>query len=42
MNFSKPMLLAGQSAFWKCKGSYLQTAQRVGRWSDVVSIPVAG
>jgi hypothetical protein len=33
---------AGQSALWKYKDIYLQAAQRVGQWSDVVSIPVAG
>jgi hypothetical protein len=33
---------AGQSALWKYKGIYLQADQRVGQWSDVVSIPVAG
>ena len=33
---------AGQSALWKYKGIYLQSDQRVGQWSDVVSIPVAG
>jgi hypothetical protein len=32
----------GQSALWKYKGIYLQADQRVGQWSDVVSIPVAG
>jgi hypothetical protein len=31
---------AGQS--WKYKDIYLQADQRVGQWSDVVSIPVAG
>jgi hypothetical protein len=33
---------AGQSALWKYKGIYIQADQRVGQWSDVVSIPVAG
>jgi hypothetical protein len=33
---------AGQSALWKYKGIYLQGDDRVGQWSDVVSIPVAG
>jgi hypothetical protein len=32
----------GQSALWKYKGIYIQADQRVGQWSDVVSIPVAG
>ena len=32
----------GQSALWKYKGIYLQSDQRVGQWSDVVSLPVAG
>jgi len=32
---------AGQSALWKYKVIYLQADQRVGQWSDVVSIPVA-
>ena len=33
---------AGQSALCKYKAIYLQADQRVGQWSDVVSIPVAG
>ncbi len=33
---------AGQSALWKYKAIYLQSDQRVGLWSDVVSLPVAG
>lgn len=33
---------AGQSALWKYKGIYIQADQRVGQWSDVGSIPVAG
>jgi hypothetical protein len=37
-----PMPAAGQSALWKYKAIYLQADQRVGQWSDVVSIPVAG
>jgi len=36
------MPAAGQSALWKYKGIYLQADQRVGQWSDIVSIPVAG
>jgi hypothetical protein len=37
-----PMPAAGQSALWKYKSIYIQADQRVGQWSDVVSIPVAG
>jgi hypothetical protein len=37
-----PMPAAGQSALWKNKAIYLKADQRVGPWSDVVSIPVAG
>ena len=37
-----PMPAAGQSALWQYKGIYLQADQRVGQWSDVVSLPVAG
>ena len=33
---------AGQSALWKYKAIYRQGDDRVGQWSDVVSIPVAG
>ena len=36
-----PMPAAGQSPLWQYKGIYLQTGQRAGQWSDVVSIPVA-
>lgn len=32
----------GQSALWKYKAIYLQADQRVGLWSDIVSLPVAG
>ena len=32
----------GAGAVWKYKAIYLQAEQRVGQWSDVVSIPVAG
>lgn len=39
---TQPMPAAGQSALWKYKGIYLQADQRVGQWSDVVSLPVAG
>jgi hypothetical protein len=37
-----PMPAAGQSAFWNYKAIYLQGDDRVGQWSDAVSIPVAG
>jgi hypothetical protein len=37
-----PMPAAGQSALWKYKAIYRQGDERVGQWSDVVSIPVAG
>jgi hypothetical protein len=33
---------AGQSTLWKYKVNYRQGDDRVGQWSDVVSIPVAG
>ena len=33
---------AGQSALWKYKGIYRQGDDRVGQWSDVVSVAVAG
>lgn len=33
---------AGQSALWKYKAICLQGDDRVGQWSDMVSIPVAG
>jgi hypothetical protein len=33
---------AGQSALWKYKAIYRQGDDRVGQWSDVVSLPVAG
>ncbi|HEY5232195.1 MAG TPA: hypothetical protein VIK35_01495 [Verrucomicrobiae bacterium] len=36
------MPAAGQSALWKYKAIYRQGDDRVGQWSDVVSIPVAG
>jgi hypothetical protein len=39
---SAAMPPAGQSALWKYKGIYIQADQRVGQWSDVVSLPVAG
>lgn len=35
-------LPAGQGALWKYKGIYRQGDDRVGQWSDVVSIAVAG
>jgi hypothetical protein len=37
-----PMPAAGQSVLWKYKAIYRQGDDRVGQWSDVVSIPVAG
>ena len=37
-----PMPPAGQSALWKYKAIYKQGDDRVGQWSDVVNIPVAG
>jgi hypothetical protein len=37
-----PMSAVGQSALWKYKAIYHQDDDRVGQWSDVVSIPVAG
>jgi hypothetical protein len=39
---SQAMPAAGQSALWKYKAIYIQADQRVGQWSDVVSLPVAG
>jgi len=36
------MPTAGQSALWKYNGIYIQADQRAGKWSDVVSISVAG
>src|ERR1035437_2721423 len=33
---------AGQSALWKYKGIYLQADERVGQWSDIVSLAVNG
>lgn len=37
-----PLPPTGQSAVWKYKAIYHQGDERVGQWSDVVSIPVAG
>ena len=37
-----PLPAAGQSALWKYKGIYRQGDDRVGQWSDVVSVAVAG
>ena len=37
-----PLPATGQSALWKYKAIYRQGDDRVGQWSDVVSIPVAG
>src|ERR1035437_5843835 len=39
---SAPLPAAGQSALWKYKAIYRQADERVGQWSDVVSLPVAG
>lgn len=39
---TQPLPAAGQSALWKYKAIYRQGDDRVGQWSDVVSIPVAG
>ena len=39
---TQAMPAAGQSALWKYKAIYHQGDDRVGQWSDVVSIPVAG
>ena len=35
-------LPAGQAAIWKYKGIYLKRDERIGQWSDEVSITVAG
>jgi len=35
-------LPAGQSALWKYKAIYRLNDERVGQWSDVVSVAVAG
>jgi len=42
VNSLHPLPAAGQSALWKYKAIYLQADQRVGQWSNVASIPVAG
>ena len=39
---TQPFPAAGQSALWKYKAIYRQGDQRVGQWSDVVSVAVAG
>jgi hypothetical protein len=39
---TQPLPPAGQSALWKYKAIYRQGDARVGQWSDVVSLPVAG
>jgi hypothetical protein len=39
---TQPLPTAGQSAVWKYKAIYRQGDDRVGQWSDVVSLPVAG
>lgn len=37
-----PLPAAGQSALWKYMAIYKQNDDRVGQWSDVVSLAVAG
>ena len=37
----KPLLTAGKSALWKYKAIHHQGDERVGRWSDVLSLAVA-
>ena len=39
---TQPIPAAGQSALWQYNAIYHQGDDRVGQWSDVVSIPVAG
>jgi hypothetical protein len=39
---TQAMPAAGQSALWKYKAIYRLGDERVGQWSDVVSLPVAG
>jgi hypothetical protein len=39
---TQPLPAAGQSALWKYKAIYRQGDDRVGQWSGVVNIPVAG
>ncbi len=39
---TQPLPTSGQSAVWKYKAIYKQGDERVGQWSDVVSLPVAG
>ena len=40
-NDTQPLPAAGQSALWKYKAIYRLNDERVGQWSDVVSIAVA-
>jgi len=37
-----PLPPPGQTALWKYRGIYIQNGERVGLWSDIVSIPVTG
>ena len=39
---TQPFPAPGQSVLWKYKAIYRQGDQRVGQWSDVVSVAVAG
>lgn len=40
-DYTDTQALPATAAVWKYKGIYIQSDQRVGSWSDVVSIPVA-
>ena len=40
--YTDTQALPAAAAVWKYKAIYLQADQRVGSWSDVVSLPVAG
>ena len=37
-----PLPPPGQTALWKYRGIYILNGERVGLWSDIVSIPVTG
>ena len=37
-----PLPPAGQSVLWKYKAIYRADDTRIGQWSEVVSLPVAG
>ena len=41
-NFLKSIPPTSRISHWKCKAIYRQGDDRVGQWSDVVSVPVAG